>query len=189
MGDGRIHSELCANSRARRSGFHFPVAGSLTITSTWQAVLLAALYGAIHVIEGETVTPMLLARRFTLNPVLVFSLSCFGFGCGASPVRSFRRRFWRQPKSSVIAFVRSPLSATFSRGEGASPARRLDCRPPVENSVAVSIDAARRRAELIQAAGPMALPASVLKIGRRSRASTSSFSARRTSRSSWASWW
>jgi predicted PurR-regulated permease PerM len=79
MGDGRIHSELCANSRARRSGFHFPVAGSLTITSTWQAVLLAALYGAIHVIEGETVTPMLLARRFTLNPVLVVFSFVFWF--------------------------------------------------------------------------------------------------------------
>ena len=26
---------------------------------------------AIHLIEGETVTPMLLARRFTLSPVLV----------------------------------------------------------------------------------------------------------------------
>jgi predicted PurR-regulated permease PerM len=30
-----------------------------------------AIYLLIHVIEGETVTPMLLARRFTLNPVLV----------------------------------------------------------------------------------------------------------------------
>ena len=39
--------------------FIFLFAGSLTITSTWQAVLPAALYGAIHVIEGETVTPML----------------------------------------------------------------------------------------------------------------------------------
>lgn len=29
------------------------------------------LYGAIHLIEGETVTPLILARRFTINPVLV----------------------------------------------------------------------------------------------------------------------
>src|SRR5271166_2184599 len=56
--------------------FIFLFAGSLTITSTWQALLPAALYGAIHVIEGETVTPMLLARRITLNPVfVVFSLA------------------------------------------------------------------------------------------------------------------
>ena len=44
--------------------FIFLFAGSLTITSTWQALLPATLYGAIHLIEGETVTPMLLARRF-----------------------------------------------------------------------------------------------------------------------------
>ena len=57
----------------------FLFAGSLTITSTWQALLPAALYGAIHVIEGETVTPMLLARRFTLNPVLVVFSFVFWF--------------------------------------------------------------------------------------------------------------
>ena len=78
-GDGRIHSELCANSRAAAAVFIFLFAGSLTITSTWQAVLPAALYGAIHVIEGETVTPMLLARRFTLNPVLVVFSFVFWF--------------------------------------------------------------------------------------------------------------
>ena len=36
-----------------------------------QALLPPAIYLVVHVIEGETVTPMLLARRFTLNPVLV----------------------------------------------------------------------------------------------------------------------
>jgi predicted PurR-regulated permease PerM len=50
-------------------------AGLLTIDNLWRALLPAALYPAVHVVEGETVTPMLLARRFTLNPVLVvFSL-------------------------------------------------------------------------------------------------------------------
>ncbi len=39
--------------------------------SLLQALLPPAIYLVIHVIEGETVTPMLLARRFTLNPVLV----------------------------------------------------------------------------------------------------------------------
>jgi predicted PurR-regulated permease PerM len=59
--------------------FIFLLAGSLTITSTWPALLPAALYGAIHVIEGETVTPMLLARRLTLNPVLVVFSFVFWF--------------------------------------------------------------------------------------------------------------
>ena len=34
-------------------------------------MLPPALYFAIHLVEGETLTPMLLVRRFTLNPVLV----------------------------------------------------------------------------------------------------------------------
>ncbi len=47
------------------------VAGLLTFDGLWRAVLPAAIYLLIHVIEGEVITPMLLARRFTLNPVLV----------------------------------------------------------------------------------------------------------------------
>ena len=59
--------------------FIFLFAGSLTIASTWQALLPAALYVAIHMVEGETATPMLLARRFTLNPVLVVFSFAFWF--------------------------------------------------------------------------------------------------------------
>ena len=47
------------------------VAGLLTFDLIWQAVLLAGIYLLIHIAEGEVVTPMLLARRFILNPVLV----------------------------------------------------------------------------------------------------------------------
>ena len=49
----------------------FLLAGLLSIDSLWAAFLPAGLYLLIHVVEGETVTPMLLARRFTINPVLV----------------------------------------------------------------------------------------------------------------------
>ena len=49
----------------------FLLAGLLSIDTLWVAFLPAGLYLAIHMIEGETVTPMLLARRFTINPVLV----------------------------------------------------------------------------------------------------------------------
>ncbi|MET0505168.1 MAG: AI-2E family transporter [Luteibacter sp.] len=45
--------------------------GMLSLDPLWKAFMPMILYGAIHVIEGETITPMLLARRFTLNPVLV----------------------------------------------------------------------------------------------------------------------
>ena len=47
------------------------VVGLLTFDVLWRAALPAALYLLIHFIEGETITPLLLARRFTLNPVLV----------------------------------------------------------------------------------------------------------------------
>jgi predicted PurR-regulated permease PerM len=57
----------------------FLLAGLLTIDSLWQALLPAALYLGFHLIDGETVTPMLLARRFTLNPVLVIISLVFWF--------------------------------------------------------------------------------------------------------------
>src|ERR1700737_35549 len=47
----------------------FLLAGLLTIDPLWQALLPAGLYLGFHLIEGETVTPMLLASRFTLNPL------------------------------------------------------------------------------------------------------------------------
>jgi predicted PurR-regulated permease PerM len=57
----------------------FLLAGLLTVDPLWQALLPAGLYLGLHVIEGETVTPMLLARRFTLNPVLVIISLVFWF--------------------------------------------------------------------------------------------------------------
>ncbi|MGP0090323.1 MAG: AI-2E family transporter [Xanthobacteraceae bacterium] len=57
----------------------FLLAGLLTIEPLWQALLPAGLYIGFHLIEGETVTPMLLARRFTLNPVLVIISLVFWF--------------------------------------------------------------------------------------------------------------
>lgn len=57
----------------------FLLAGLLTIDTLWQALLPAGLYIAIHVIEGETITPILLARRFTLNRVVVVVALVFWF--------------------------------------------------------------------------------------------------------------
>lgn len=42
-----------------------------TLSSAWYALVPAGIYLLIHLLEGETITPMLLARRFTLNPLLV----------------------------------------------------------------------------------------------------------------------
>ena len=48
----------------------FSVAGIVTLE--WPSVLVPpAIYLLIHIVEGEIITPSLLAKRFTLNPVLV----------------------------------------------------------------------------------------------------------------------
>jgi predicted PurR-regulated permease PerM len=57
----------------------FLLAGMLTFDSLWWALLPPALYFGIHLVEGEALTPMLLARRFTLNPVLVILALVFWF--------------------------------------------------------------------------------------------------------------
>lgn len=49
----------------------FLLAGLLSVETLWLALLPVALYFAVHLAEGETITPLLLSRRFTLNPVLV----------------------------------------------------------------------------------------------------------------------
>lgn len=55
----------------------FFLIGMLSFDSLWHGLLPAAAYLAIHVLEGELVTPMLVARRFTLNPVLVIGSLIF----------------------------------------------------------------------------------------------------------------
>ncbi|WP_420738206.1 AI-2E family transporter [Bradyrhizobium japonicum] len=57
----------------------FVLVGMLSFDSLWWALLPPALYFGIHLVEGETVTPMLLARRFTLNPVLIILSLVFWF--------------------------------------------------------------------------------------------------------------
>ena len=57
----------------------FVLVGLLTLDMLWEALLPAGLYLLIHVIEGEGVTPMLLAKRFTLNPVLVILALVFWY--------------------------------------------------------------------------------------------------------------
>src|ERR1700738_1428687 len=57
----------------------FVLVGMLSFESLWWALLPPALYFGIHFVEGETLTPMLLARRFTLNPLLIILSLVFWF--------------------------------------------------------------------------------------------------------------
>jgi predicted PurR-regulated permease PerM len=49
----------------------FLAVGLVTKGAAWSALLPAALYFGVHILEGEIITPMLLASRFTINPVAV----------------------------------------------------------------------------------------------------------------------
>jgi predicted PurR-regulated permease PerM len=55
------------------------LAGLLSFDSIWQALLPAGIYLAIHVVEGEAITPLLLARQLTLNPVVVIIALVFWY--------------------------------------------------------------------------------------------------------------
>ncbi|MGA9491416.1 MAG: AI-2E family transporter [Mycobacterium sp.] len=49
----------------------FLAVGIVTAGFAWISILPACLYFGIHVAEGEIITPMLVASRFTINPVAV----------------------------------------------------------------------------------------------------------------------
>jgi AI-2E family transporter len=103
----------------------FLLAGLLTHDTLWQAMLPAGLYFGFHLIEGETVTPMLLARRFTLNPVLVIISLVFWFW------------MWGIPGAILYAIVFSRWlhSVIFLRGE---PSRFLTLRFTTDRGRAIS---------------------------------------------------
>ena len=46
--------------------------GLLTFDTLWQGFLPPAWYLVLHLLEANLITPVLLGRRFTLNPVVIF---------------------------------------------------------------------------------------------------------------------
>jgi predicted PurR-regulated permease PerM len=57
----------------------FLMASVLSLGVTWWALLPVGLYFGVHIVEGEMATPMLLARRFTINPVAVILALIFWY--------------------------------------------------------------------------------------------------------------
>jgi len=55
------------------------LAGLLTFDSAWTALIPAGIYLAVHLVEADSITPMLLAKRFTLNPVMVILAIVFWY--------------------------------------------------------------------------------------------------------------
>lgn len=75
----------------------FLIVGIVTLDGPFQALLPATCYTMIHITEGEIITPMLLAKRFTINPVFVI-ISLF---------------FWHAMWGIPGALLAVPLLATF----------------------------------------------------------------------------
>ena len=75
----------------------FFAAGLVALPWPFPALAPALLYGLIHLVEGQALTPLLLARRFELNPVLVI-LSLF---------------FWNAMWGIPGALLAVPLLAIF----------------------------------------------------------------------------
>jgi len=48
------------------------VAGLLTFDTLWQGLLPSLWYLGLHLLEANFITPILVGRRLTLNPVVVF---------------------------------------------------------------------------------------------------------------------
>lgn len=57
----------------------FLMASVVSLGVVWWALLPVGLYLGIHIIEGEIATPMLLSRRFTINPVAVILALIFWY--------------------------------------------------------------------------------------------------------------
>jgi predicted PurR-regulated permease PerM len=57
----------------------FAMASVLSLGVTWWSLLPVGLYFGIHIAEGEFATPMLLARRFTINPVALILALVFWY--------------------------------------------------------------------------------------------------------------
>jgi predicted PurR-regulated permease PerM len=57
----------------------FLMVSVLSLGVTWWALLPVGLYFGIHILEGEFATPMLLSRRFTINPVALILALIFWY--------------------------------------------------------------------------------------------------------------
>ena len=61
------------------------LAGLMVFPDGWTALLPAALFVAVHLVEANVVTPTLVGRRLTINPLLILiALSFWGWVWGTT---------------------------------------------------------------------------------------------------------
>ena len=65
----------------------------MTFADPWAAMLPPAIFIGLHMVEANVITPMIVGKRLTINPLLILvSLSASGPGCGGRPGRCWRCR-------------------------------------------------------------------------------------------------
>ena len=91
--------------------------GLLTFDTLWQGLLAPAWYLLLHLLEANLITPILLGRRFTLNPAVVYSvldLLDLALGCA-----------WGIAVSADSGFGQSGLRPFSHAGNGQRTAQSL----------------------------------------------------------------
>ena len=79
MGDGSVLAQLRSDLGTAVRDRDLPPRRHAELRQPGVGLLPPALYFGIHLIEGEALTPMLVARRFALDPVLVILALVFWF--------------------------------------------------------------------------------------------------------------
>ncbi len=100
--------------------------GLFSLDNFIAALLPAGIYLGIHILEGETITPMLLARRLTLNPVLVIASLLFWDWLWGVP-----GALLSVPLLAVFKIVCDHLPGLHGLGHMLG-ANKWDPKPPVE---------------------------------------------------------
>lgn len=93
--------------------------GLLAFDTMWQGLLPPGWYLLLHLLEANLLTPVLLGRRFTLNPVVIFVSLIFWTWLWGCLARYCRCRSWFRSKSFATASPRCHLSPNFSPVEPA----------------------------------------------------------------------
>jgi predicted PurR-regulated permease PerM len=100
--------------------------GLLTFDTLWQGFLPPAWYLVLHLLEANLITPVLLGRRFTLNPVVIFVSLIFW---------TWR---WGVPGALLSVPILVSIKAVCDRVPAMSPVSELLSRLPMSRQHFIS---------------------------------------------------